>query len=90
MSKKVKKFKAKKSKLTSWFKSHRKPSRMGVYQIRFTGSFFTTRVPEFAHWDGSRWGWAHDTPREADRYQGEDRYGASQTKEWRGYTTRQE
>ena len=63
-------------KLTPWFPGHIKPVRPGVYEVDM-------RVCcEFALWDGGRWGWAHSTIKQANRFRATDR--ACQHKKWRG------
>ena len=64
-------------KLTPWFPAHVKPTRKGVYFVKFRNS------EGYAYWHGRNWGWASDTPSDA---LGDTKLtqGAFQQKMWRG------
>lgn len=68
-------------KLTPWFPPQVTPVRVGVYQACIPYPHPEDPV-EFAYWDGARWGWLHNTVKQAARYKRTAH--AIQLKCWRG------
>ena len=73
--------------MTPWFPSHIKPVRVGVYQVN--PKYHSVPKPVYAHWNGRHWGYFTEDIRRAlnaNTYE----LDASQEKEWRGFTEKQE
>lgn len=67
-------------KLTPWFHASVKPTRHGVYQVCCLA--WPNGSDEYAYFGIAGWGWAHNTPKAANRYR--KVAGATQAKSWRG------
>jgi hypothetical protein len=66
------------SKLTPWFDTTQKPTRIGAYATKFRRRGII--VKGFSCWNGQRWGDTYDTILAAVRYN----YPGEQNKQWRG------
>ena len=76
-----------KKQMTDWFPKQVKPVRVGVYQVRADKQ---DKDKCFSYWDGTHWGYFCWSIEQAIQQGSEKSLIATQNKQWRGFTEKQE